>query len=250
MEIITSKSNKYVKLCHSLQQKKVRNETNYCLLEGVKIIREAFANGLEIKHIFATKDIYEKIEKEFKKEVIVVSEEIIKYISSTVSPQNVVGICQIKREEYSIPKGNYLFLDSIQDPSNLGAIIRTAVATNFKTIYLVNCVDEYNEKVIRSSMGNLFKCKFIHTQLDKLDDFKDSLYICDMSGKNIFNILTFNKIVGLCISNEGHGVSEQVRRVVKNTISIPMANNVESLNASVSAGIIMYHISVNQKEIL
>ena len=99
-------------------------------------------------------------------------------------------------------------------------------------------------------MGNLFRCKFMHIDYSDVDKFKELLFIADMSGTNIFNINTFKNIVGLCISNEGHGVSAEIRKRVKNYFSIPMANDVESLNASVSAGIIMYHIKVNQKEIL
>lgn len=250
MEIITSKSNQYVKLCRSLQEKKYRQKTNYCLLEGVKIIREAVKNNKKIFCIFTLEHEYERAKREFTDyKIIVVDGDILKYISSTITPQNYVGICEITKHSYEKPHSNYLFLDQIQDPSNLGAIIRTAVATNFTTIYLNDCVDEYNEKVIRASMGNLFKCKFIHISLDKLDDFRDTLYICDMNGKNIFTCTNFNSFVGLCISNEGHGVSDYVRQNIKNIISIPMLNDVESLNASVSASIVMYHVAVNQKEI-
>ena len=99
-------------------------------------------------------------------------------------------------------------------------------------------------------MGNIFKCKVMEITLREIDLIKDDLYICDMSGENIFNILTFNKIVGLCIGNEGHGIDEKIRQKAEKVISIPMDNGVESLNASVSAGIVMYHIKVSHKEIL
>ena len=250
MEIITSKSNKHIKLCKDLQDKKFRKKSGLCLLEGIKIVRECVKNGLEITQIITTKDGYNEVIKEFfGKEIIVVSNDLLKYISSTVSPQSVVGIAKVNKLEYQKPKTNYLLLDNIQDPSNLGAIVRTAVATGFTTIYLIDCVDEYNEKVIRASMGNLFKCKFFHIGLNQVDELKDSLYICDMNGKNIFNKKEFSQIIGLCIGNEGHGVSQEIREKISNIISIPMLNEVESLNAAVSASIIMYQVKVNQKEI-
>lgn len=248
MEIITSRTNQYIKLCHSLQDKKSRKKLSLCLLEGIKIIREAVKNNLVIENIYSLEDNVVDLEREFGQKVIPVSKQILEYISSTVTPQYCVGVARVKEENYSLPQSNYLLLDNIQDPSNMGAIIRTAVATGFTTIYLNNCVDEYNEKVIRSSMGNLFKCKFIHIKMEQIKDLKESLYICDMNGKNIFNILAFNQIVGLCIGNEGHGVSKEIRSEIKNVISLPMMNEVESLNAAVSSSVIMYHIKVNQKE--
>ena len=130
-----------------------------------------------------------------------------------------MGICKVKKYEFSKPTTNYLVLDNIQDPSNLGAIIRTAVATNFLTMYLIDCVDEYNEKVIRASMGNLFRCKFIHIALDQVKEFCNDLYICDMNGKDIFKNKDFPKILGLCIGNEGHGVNPKIRENIKNVIS-------------------------------
>lgn len=249
MEIIVSKTNKYIKLCRSLQEKKYRKQNNMCILEGIKIVREAKKNGYRLLYIFATEDI-DNIKSEFDCEVICVTSDIIQYISTTVTPQNVVGIAECKSWDFELPKTNYIVLDNLQDPSNIGAILRTASATNFCTIYTLNCVDIYSPKVIRSSMGNIFRCKVMNISESDIDLLKDNLYICDMSGKNIFNILTFSKIVGLCIGNEGHGVSEKLKEKIDNTISIPMDNDVESLNASVSAGIIMYHIKVNQKEIL
>lgn len=249
MEIITSKSNNHIKECKNLQDKKYRKQSGLCLLEGIKLVREAIKNDLEITKIFTTLKEYEFVKNEFfGVEIIVVSDELIKHISSTVTPQNVVGICKVKKYSFSKPATNYLVLDNIQDPSNLGAIIRTAVATNFLTIYLIDCVDEYNEKVIRASMGNLFKCKFIHIDLDKVKEFCKDLYICDMNGKDIFSKKDFPSILGLCIGNEGHGVNKKIRENIKNVISIPMLNEVESLNAAVSAGIVMYQVKVNQKE--
>ena len=250
MEIITSKTNKYVKLCHSLCDKKYRKESGLCLLEGKKIITEAIKCNKKVDFIFTTINNYEVAVKEFEKiNIFVADKSIIEYMSSTLTPQDYVGVCHVDTDRYFLPDSNYLLLDSLQDPSNLGMIIRTAVATGFTNIYLLNCVDEYSTKVVRSSMGNLFRCKFVHITYNEIKDFKDTLYICDMCGENIFTIHTFDKIVGLCIGNEGHGISSIVKEIITKKISLPMKNDVESLNAGVSASVIMYHISINQKEI-
>ena len=138
-------------------------------------------------------------------------------------------------------------LDNIQNPDNMGAIIRTAVATNFNKIYLINCVDIYNEKVIRASMGTLFKVEFIDTNYQQIANLAKSnkIYYADMGGESVFNIKQFEKNLGLVIGNEGNGISKEIKDITNNKLSIPMSNGVESLNASVSAGILMYHISNN-----
>ena len=230
--------------------KKSRKESGLCLLEGKKIIIEALKNKQELLFIFTTQNNYQNAEKEFDDiDIMVADKEIIEYMSSTITPQDYIGVCKVNSFEYSLPNTNYLVLDCLQDPSNLGMIIRTAVATGFTTIYLIDSVDEYSPKVVRASMGNLFRCKFMHITYDQIQDLKDTLCICDMYGEDIFTIHNFDNVVGLCIGNEGHGVSETIRKEISKKISIPMKNNVESLNAGVSASVIMYHISINQKEI-
>ena len=126
--------------------------------------------------------------------------------------------------------------------------MRSALACNFKQIFVINSVDEFSPKVIRASMGNQFKLNIVHINTD---DFQTlfagaKLYTASMEGKDIFKIQNFDKNVGVVIGNEGNGVSARVKSLVKNTISIPMQNGVESLNASVSASIIMYQICSKQ----
>lgn len=246
MEIIKSKSNSTIKSAVQLKQKKYREESGCCLIEGIKILTEAIKNNIEIQKVFVSQHFKEEID--VKADIIIVSDEIISYLSSVPSPQGVVAVIKTKKYVFEAPKRNFLLLDNIQDPSNLGAIIRTAVATNFLDIYMINCCEEYNEKVIRSSMGNLFKCRFFDIDYEMVDSLKNYLFFADMNGKNIFGYEKFDSIVGFCIGNEGHGVSKEIREKITNCFSIPMENNVESLNASVSASIIMYHIRLNQKE--
>lgn len=250
MEIIKSRSNPVVKDAINLKLKKFRQERLMALIEGIKIFEEALKEEFKFVKIFCTQEKYDEYNlKKFNCPIIVCSRDIIEYISTEKSPQGVIAIIQTKKFQFKKPSSNFLVLDSLQDPSNLGAIIRTAVATNFKDIYLINCCDIYNEKTIRSSMGNLFKCNFYDVKYEDIKDFTHKMYIADMKGKNVFEVNNFDEIVGLVIGNEGHGVSKEIKNLVVNYFSIPMENNVESLNASVSAGILMYHITTRQKEI-
>lgn len=166
-----------------------------------------------------------------------------------VTSQNVFAVAKIPQANKTNSQ-NVLVLDKIQNPDNLGAIIRSAVATNFVTIYAIESVDLYNEKTLRSSMGNVFKVNFIKTDYQHINSLLKGYQVCiaDMQGENIFKLNSLQKNVALVIGNEGNGVSEQMRKLCNKKISIPMQNNVESLNASVSAGIIMYQIIDKQGE--
>lgn len=242
MEIISSKQNAKFVNALKLRQKKYRDEQKLVLLEGYKIINEATKSGLKLERIFTSKDNLDKAKK-FNSEIDILTDNLCKKLSSTVTSQNLFAVAQMK--EKLLPyQDRVLVLDGLQNPDNLGAIIRSAVATNFLDIFAINSVDLYNEKVIRSSMGNVFKINFIKTDYQSLKTLLNDYQIltADMDGENIFNIKSFNKKIALVIGNEGNGVSDEILKITTKTIAIPMKNNVESLNASVSAGIIMYQI--------
>ena len=137
-----------------------------------------------------------------------------------------------------------VILDRIQDPSNLGAIVRSAVAFGYKTILSINSVYPFSAKAIRSSMGYVFDVDFIDVSIDELIKIKNNHNItilsADMVGENIDNIDKPNFNYSIVIGNEGGGISQEIIDVTDKFISIPMQNNVESLNASVSASLIMY----------
>lgn len=249
MEIITSKVNPNVILALKLKQKKYRDKFKKVLLEGRKIIQEAVNLKIKIFQVFTTEENFDIANKFNANKVLVVSPQICKALSSTVTSQNIFAIAEIKENSLSY-RDKVLILDGLQNPDNLGTIIRSAVATNFLDIFAINSVDIFNEKTIRSSMGNVFKVNLIKTDYQNLKTLlKDyQILTADMNGENVFNIKKFNKKVALCIGNEGNGVSEQILNLTNKVVSIPMQNNVESLNASVSAGIIMYQILNRQGE--
>lgn len=250
METISSKINPKIVFAQKLKQKKYRDEFSLALIESDKVILEAVNCGVKIKQLFCSSEKLLKAKNIVCDELYQISDSICKLLSTTINSQNMFAVIEIPQAQNSVLGKRVLVLDNLQNPDNMGAILRTSIATDFKDILLINCVDVYNEKVIRSSMGNVFKALFIKTDYQNIKALLCGYQICvaDMFGTNVFEEKNFAKNVALVIGNEGNGVSENLRKICTKVVSIPMQNNVESLNASVSAGIIMYQIKNNQGE--
>ena len=247
MEIITSVKNKAV--VDALNLKKEKNE--YVFLEGEKQLVEAINNNSQIEKVFVIDNKYEEFVKKYQKitEIIAVSDNVIEKLTATKTPQGVIAIVKFESLKLRKPNGNFLVLDNIQDPGNLGTIIRSAVGADFLDIYSINSVDFRNDKVVRSTMGNIFKVNIFQVTNDEfIENFKTwnlPLYSADFGGENIFEFKPENGF-GVVIGNEGNGVSEEISSICTKTITIPMKNNLESLNAGVSSAIIMYVLSNNK----
>ena len=234
--MITSLSNSKVKEWYKLKDKKYRDETNTFLVESEHLVDEALKKGV-VKELIS-------LENTKYQDAIIVSPEVMKKITNQVTPPNVCAVCnKLKSEEVT---ESALLLDDISDPGNLGTIIRSAVAFGFKNIVLsYRCVDVYNPKVIRSSEGMIFYVNIIYADLIDFINKHSFLTIYGTSvrnGKNLSNI-KFNKKVGIIIGNEGRGMSDNLTKYCHDLIYIPMNKNCESLNAGVSASIIMYEVS-------
>ena len=237
--MITSKQNQTVKLIRSLSDKKYRDQTGLYLVESVKLVKDAVSLGLDIELIVGTeKGISALGDTTYKTETV--SEEIYKHVSEQVSPQGVLALVK-KPQSSQVCGGLSLLLDDVADPANVGAIIRTAAACGYKTVYMTEgTADPYSPKSVRSAMGGIFRVNVVRDSISVLlDSIKNPITVADMYGKNAFE----SKIDGdfcLVIGNEGKGVSDLVRSKAQYTVSIPMQNGMESLNAAVSAGILMY----------
>ena len=172
-------------------------------------------------------------------------------ISSLKSPSECLGVVKkITPRDY---QNRLLILDNIQDPGNLGTIIRSAVAFNIDTIVLGNtCVDLYNDKTIRASEGMLFKINILRKDLTSfLEELKKNnytLYGTDVTGGKVLNTVTFSSKCGIVIGSEGKGISPEIKKLINQNIYIPMSYQTESLNASVAASIIMYEMSKKDYE--
>ncbi len=238
--IITSVNNDLIKETVKLKEKKYRDLTNTFLIEGLHLVNEAINNNL-IKVIFVLEDF--SFDTNFKK--IIVSREVMKKLSDNPSLPKIMAIVEKKKEE-SI--GNkVVILDRVQDPGNLGTIIRSATAFNFDTIILSNdSVDLYNSKVVRSTQGMLFNINILRRDIkEEIANLKSKNYL--ILGTDVYNgsdvsKYTVNKKFALVLGNEGTGVSEEVKSLCDDNLYIKMNSNCESLNVSVAASILMYEL--------
>lgn len=238
--LYTSIDNKKIKDIKKLHQKKYRDKTNTFLIETEHLVLEAYKTGY-IKELILEQDTLFPLDVETN----YVTNDIIHYISDLESPSNVMAICN-KKEEKEL--GNrILLLDEIQDPGNLGTIIRSAVAFNFDTIVLGdNTVDLYNPKVIRASQGMIFHINIINRNLlEFIPELSNQEYKIlgtkVTHGKNIKDIEKTEKFA-IIMGNEGNGMSEEVEELCDEFIYIDMNEACESLNVGVATSIILYEL--------
>lgn len=236
---IESTTNNHVKEWVKLKEKKYRDETGLFLVEGEHLILEAEKKNL-IKEIIS---MDESLDADFY-----VTKEIMKKISNQVSLASRVAVCY-KMEEQLI-SNKILVLDNIQDPGNLGTLIRSAVAFGFQDIILSNdSVDLYNEKVIRASEGMIFHINVLRKDLNCfLESIQNDyqILITDVKkGENIKDI-NINKNIALVIGNEGQGIKEEFKKYASNLIKINMSDTCESLNAGVAGSILMYEVNSHE----
>lgn len=236
--MITSRQNAFIKEIRSLSDKKNRDELNLYIAEGVKLVSEAISTGQTVKAIVGTAKGLSQVETVGLK-VEEVSEDVFKSISGEVTPQGVLAVIEKPMANCSA-KGSCVFLDGVKDPANVGAVIRTAAASGYGTVYLCETADPYGPKAVRASMSGVFKVNLVNVTREEFVKINRlPIVIADMNGENVFDC----KIKGdvcIVIGNEGKGVSEFMKGKADKIVSIPMENGMESLNASVSAGILMY----------
>ena len=248
--MITSRQNDRIKEVKSLTQKKYRDQKGLYIVEGVKMVAEAIDKGLSVQTIFATEKGYAQLLDRVNTdlEVQLVSDSVFDAISDEVTPQGVIATVNKPQNTYFVADKSCLLLDGVSDPKNVGAIIRTAAASGYTEIYTLNCADAYSQKSVRASMSGIFAVNIYSLEdISELSKIKLPLVIADMDGENAFDS-DIKESFCLVIGNEGHGVSQQVKKMAKYTVSIPMQNDMESLNASVSAGILMYALKSKIKE--
>ena len=241
--MVTSKDNELIKKCIDLQNKKYSRLENKCLVESVKLVKEVYEKGL-VEVVLVTKQKLELVSN-FKCKIEIINDKLAKHISSTVTTDGVFAIAKLPNSN-QVNYKKCLVLDRIQDPSNLGAIIRSACAFGFDTIFTINSVYPFTPKAIRSSMGYVFNVNFVEVDYNKLEEIKSNnnikFYAADMGGEIIDDIQLGSENIALIIGNEGQGIDKDLRKIADEIVAIPMQNNVESLNASVSASIIMYFL--------
>lgn len=250
---ITSMSNQIIKEVRSLSNKKGRMTAQAILLEGYRLVKDALDSGAEIRYLIISDSFFQK-EELFLSQMsniksVQVPDELFSRISETDSPQGILAVAEKpvydKKEIISSIK-RVIALENIQDPGNLGTIIRTADACGFNAVLLSkDSADPYNPKVIRSTMGSLF-----HIPVIIEEDFGEALH--ELKSRNILLVAAHTRDalpcwdtdmsgdVAIIIGNEGNGLSDKILELVDITVMIPMSGKAESLNASAATSMLIY----------
>jgi len=254
MQVITSKDNELVKNIKKLKEKKYRDLNNQFIVEGIKIVGEAIEENADIEYIVVCEDCINdgSLDKKLLYEIakykcIYVTEKIFATLTDVTNPQGILAVINRNNIYNNIDYNEELIivLDGIQDPGNLGTILRTVDSANLKQIIVSkDTADGYNPKVVRSTMGGIFRVNII-----KSDDLVETLKQLKNKGfevvvtsldttTNIYNI-HYNKKV-IVIGNEANGVSQEIQNIADKKVIIPMLGKTESLNAGVAAGVMIY----------
>lgn len=260
MQVISSKDNELVKHIKKLKDKKYRDENNEYIIEGVKLIEEAVQEKSKIKKVIICDDTTRTYEiptnvmlEIAKYECVYVTNKIFSSITQVTNPQGVMAIIEknTEKQEIDYSEDIIVVLDNVQDPGNLGTILRTVDSIGLKQIIVTkDTVDAFNSKVVRSTMGAIFRIKIIETA-DLAQSIKEmrkhhfKLMVTSLQTDNSIYDIGFNKKI-IVIGNESNGVSEEIQDMADEKAKIPMLGKTESLNASVAAGIVMYEY-VRQK---
>lgn len=248
--IITSKDNEIIKNIKKLKEKKYRLDTY--IVEGIKMVKEAISENQEIELIAIREDF--KIDFDTKKiKIVTISNKIFNDISDVKTPQGILAVIKKNQNNQIETNSDYILaLDSLQDPGNMGTIIRTADSANINKIIInKTTVDPYSPKVIRSTMGAIYR-----TNIIEVEDLKATLKEMKSKGfqiittdlkatQSIYDINYNNKTV-VVIGNEANGVSQEILQTADKKVIIPMLGKTESLNASIAASIMIYEY-VRQK---
>lgn len=232
--MIESVNNEKIKNYAKLNDKKYRDKNNLFIVEGEHLVEEALSTCV-VEEIFSLDE---------RKNSTIVSVDVMKKLSNLTNPPKVLAVVR-KFDEKEI-KGNILILDDIQDPGNLGTIIRSAVSFGVDTIVAsLNTVDVYNSKVIRASEGMIFKINYIKCDIESfIRDNKDNFTFIttDVRSGIDINDIPLDKNYALIMGNEGNGVRKNISEIVENKVHIKMSDKCESLNVSIATSILLYEL--------
>ena len=260
MQRITSKDNDFIKHVKKLKDKKYRDISNEYVIEGVKLVAEAIQEAAPIKQIVLCDDCERSdlIPKDLMYEIakydcIYVNEKLFQYLSEVQNPQGILAIVEKnnKNEQIDYSQDIIVALDDVQDPGNLGTILRTVDSIGLTQILVSKgTADCYNPKVVRSTMGAIFRIKIVECDdllktLKEVKKHKFKVMVSSLQTENSIYDVNYNKKV-IVIGNEANGVEFNIQELADEKIKIPMLGKTESLNASVATGIILYEY-VRQK---
>lgn len=252
--MITSTSNPQIKRLLQLQKKsKARNEEQVFIVEGLRMFAEVPRERVE--KVYVSETFYNKKKQELHLQdfpLEILSDNVFGHVSDTQTPQGVM--CVVKQKKYDletllqVENPHFMVLDNLQDPGNLGTIVRTAEGAGVDAVFMSkDCVDIYNPKTIRSTMGSIYRMPTIYIEdiLQLLDKFKEKgikSYAAHLQGKNTYDKENYQFGTAILIGNEGNGLRKEVAEHADVWVQIPMQGQVESLNAAIAASILMFEV--------
>ena len=264
--MLESLQNEQVKYVVSLQRRKAREEAQLFVIEGWRFVEDAVCRNAPIKKVYVCQERepleWQSLQKRLRERSIPfedVDERVLRKMSSTEEPQGILAVVRQTTNSWSEVEVDrqtvLLILDGIQDPGNLGTILRTALAAGVRYVCLTpGTVDLYNPKVLRSTMGALFSLVLLPGKQpeDILDFCRErglSVFMGDIQGSSVYHTIFTEGPLALVVGNEGKGPSPLFRSADVQRVTIPMAQDVESLNVAIATGILLYEI-VRQRDFL
>ncbi len=247
---ITSSSNSKYKYVKSLTQKKMRKKYSEYTVEGIKSVNDALNSSKTVSSIFVSNTFYNSESFNYPSNIPIycVTDEIFPGMCDTKNPQGILACIKIENTNNFIPDTNksYIYCDSINDPGNLGTIIRTADAAGFGGVLLSpDCVDLYSPKVVRSSMGSFFNTDIItdisHEMIKQYSNNFQLIGGALRENTSDYRVPDYKIPTIIIVGNEANGISDEILEICK-CVKIPILGKAESLNAGVAAAILMYEV--------
>lgn len=253
--MLTSTSNPQVKRLLQLQKKsKVRNEEKVFVVEGLRMFAEVPKERVE--KVYISESLYNRKKLElnlhdFPYEIL--SDSVFSHVSDTKTPQGI--LCIVKQKSYSVEEllnvenPHFMVLDNLQDPGNLGTIVRTAEGAGVDAVFMSkDTVDIYNPKTIRSTMGSIYRMPILYVEdiVELLEEFRKrdiKSYAAHLQGEHAYDQENYVGGTAILIGNEGNGLRDEVSNQADIWVQIPMQGQVESLNAAIAASIMMFEVS-------
>lgn len=247
MEYISSVKNPRIILWKSLLSRKGREAVNAFIVEGTRMVQEALASSFEVKAVLIREDFIPPFAVQQDIPVYSLSVHVFSAVTDTRTPQGIAAV--LTKRSLPLSGKRFVAMDAVQDPGNVGTIVRTADAAGFDGIILgPECADLFSPKVLRSTMGSIFRMGFSFPQnlVETMQKFRSqgySVISSQLDGDSFYEREKVSSSFILIIGNEGNGISEAVRKTATHHLRLPMRGGAESLNAAVAAGIMMYDLT-------
>lgn len=241
--LITSTQNEQIKRIKQLHKRKGRTQTGMFIIEGLHLIEEAHLSKWGIHTVVLREDVEAPVYLE-EKNIVHVSEQVFASIAQTNSPQGILAVVAMKEDKLT-PSSLTLIIDAVQDPGNIGTMIRSADAAGFTSVIVgFGSADVYNDKVIRATQGSIFHVDVIQMKiadaLEILEENDTFIVATSLEGAVDYTEMTVKENMALIVGNEGAGVAQEFIEAANQIVKIPIYGQAESLNVSIAASILMY----------